>query len=125
MGIREWREKSNYSSYTDEDILSKICDHPQWTLDLWSMDAQRILKIEEITGQEYRILIAERLVRVLEKAKAIKYKRYKNTGNNVYLGKPHNMTAEDLKKYRPGEIIPDYGGVMPSGYSNRNFWEIL
>ncbi len=126
MGLKEWREKSSYTNYTDDDIFSKIGDHPYWTLDLWSIDAQRILKIEEISGQKYRILIAERLVRVLEEAKAIKYRRYENTGNDVYLGEPHNMTEEDLKKkYRPGEIIPDYAGVMPSGYSNRNFWEIL
>ena len=66
MGIKEWREKSNYSSYTDEDILSKICDHPYWTLDLWSMDAQRILKIEEIDESKLVIDKAEELEKMIK-----------------------------------------------------------
>ena len=125
MGLKEWWEKTNYTSYTDQDILEKLSDYSYWTLDLFSMDAKRILKIEEISGQEYRILIAERLVRTIERAKAYRYASYENTGRDCYLGEPHNKSEEDLKKFRPGEIIPDKAGFMPSGYNHRNFWEIL
>ena len=46
MGLKEWWEKTTYTSYTDEDILEKLSDYSYWTLDLFSMDAKRILKIE-------------------------------------------------------------------------------
>ena len=115
---KEFWNKSSVRNNNDKDVYEKLSWLTgYWTFDLYEMDARRILKIEELSGREYGIKVAERLVRVLKQLKLESKANFKNTGNDNYMGEPHNMTEEELyKKYQPGQIIPGYSGVKPEGY---------
>ena len=115
---KEFWNKSSAQNTSDNDVYDKLeWLGGYWDFDRMEMDAKRILQIEELSGREYGIKIAKRLVRVLQELKFNKKEAYKHTGNDSYMGKPHNMTEEELyKKYQPGKIIPDYSGVKPDGY---------
>ena len=115
MALREWWDKGRYENYSTQDIANKFLRNgfKYWILDLWELDTKRILKIEELRGKKYRILITERLVDALNLSKQTQYRKYENTGDEVWLGEPHNQTEEDLKRWEPAQIIPDYAGVLP------------
>ena len=108
FGKEFWNRKSIQNN-SDKDVYEKLEWLGYWTLHLYEMDAKRILNIEELSGREYGVKVAERLVRVLEELKFNKKEAYKHTGNEMIMGEKDDMTEDELyKQYQPGEIIPGY-----------------